>query len=187
MLALHVAHSSPLSTAKQIWYVMMSVFDLGGPDGLPKYFHLRFFHCLIHSHTALAGIQELIWTSSVVLTIGAVTKVVILFLVFQLLYGLQHRCCRSLSFGLCGQLLIPNICGFKITVIFFRFHQQPAGYFLLYHHLRYGTGSLLQCNLFHLLKGLSLFNFDFVHGSLKLGVILSCYSLVLWGQLKAIS
>lgn len=73
MLALHVAHSSPLSTAKQIWYVMMSVFDLGGPDGLPKYFHLRFFHCLIHSHTALAGIQELTWTSSVVLTIGAVT------------------------------------------------------------------------------------------------------------------
>lgn len=89
MLALHVAHSSPLSTAKQIWYVMMSFFDLGGPDGLPKYFHLHFFHCLIHSNTALAGIQELIWTSSVVLAIRAVTKVVILFPVFQLLWGLQ--------------------------------------------------------------------------------------------------
>lgn len=43
MLALHVAHSSPLSTAKQIWYVIMSFFDLSGPDGLPKYFHLHFF------------------------------------------------------------------------------------------------------------------------------------------------
>lgn len=133
-------------------------FDLGVPDGLPKYFHLRFFHCLIHSYTALAAIQELIWTPSVDVAIRAVTKVVILLLVLQLLQGLQHRCCRSLSFGLCGQLLIPNI--FSIPVIFFRFHQQTAEYFVLYKHLRYGTGSLLHCNFFHLLKGLLLFNFD---------------------------
>lgn len=36
MLALHVAHSSPLSTAKQIWYVMMSFLTLVSRIGYPN-------------------------------------------------------------------------------------------------------------------------------------------------------
>lgn len=36
MLALHVAHSSPLSTAKQIWYVMMSFLTLVSQMGYPN-------------------------------------------------------------------------------------------------------------------------------------------------------
>ena len=73
MLALHVAHSSPLSTTKQIWYVMMSFLTLVAQMGYPNISICDFFHCFVHPHTALAAIQELIWASSAVLANGALT------------------------------------------------------------------------------------------------------------------